>query len=147
MDNAKKDYYAPMHSAEHILNGTMVNIFNCQRSENCHIERKKSKCDFVLEKEPTDKQIKQLEIKINEIIQKNIEITHKFIDYDQASSKFKLKVKKEQNPKIRITSIGEYDDCPCIGEHVHNTSEIGIFKITTTSYENNIFRIRFKLIR
>lgn len=147
MNDPKKDYYAPMHTAEHILNRTMVNIFNCARSENCHIERKKSKCDFILESEPSDEQINQLEIKVNEIIQKNLEITHKFINYDQASTKFKLRVEKEQNPKIRITSIGEYDDCPCIGEHVQNTSEIGIFKITSSTYENNILRLRFILIR
>lgn len=37
MNLPKKNYFAPMHTAEHILNKTM---FNCQRSENCHIEKK-----------------------------------------------------------------------------------------------------------
>ena len=35
-----------MHTAEHILNGTMVRMFGCPRSRNAHIERKKSKCDY-----------------------------------------------------------------------------------------------------
>ncbi len=147
MNSPKKDYYAPMHSAEHILNRTMVNIFGCKRSENCHIERKKSKCDFILPQAPSQKQIDEIEKYVNNIINKNIEITHKFIDFDEAEEKFTLKVKKENNPKIRITSVGDFDDCPCIGEHVKNTSEIGSFKITTTSFENNIFRIRYKLLR
>ena len=37
---------APMHTAEHILNQTMVRMFGCPRSKNAHIERKKSKCDY-----------------------------------------------------------------------------------------------------
>ena len=41
-----KQYYAPMHTAEHILNQTMCRMFNCGRSENHHIEKKKSKCDY-----------------------------------------------------------------------------------------------------
>ncbi len=147
MSNSKKEYYAPMHTAEHILNRTMLNLFHCQRSENCHIEKKKSKCDFALKQAPSDEQILQIEKKVNEIISQNLEITHKFIDFDKAATQFKLRVAKEENQKIRITSIGNFDHCPCIGQHVKNTSEIGIFKITTTSYENNIFRIRFKLIQ
>jgi len=30
-----------MHSAEHLLNQTMVRMFGCKRSMNSHIERKK----------------------------------------------------------------------------------------------------------
>lgn len=144
--NNKKNYYPPMHTAEHILNKTMTKMFGCQRSENCHIERKKSKCDFILTQEPTKQQITKIENQVNKIINENLTITHKVISYDQAKQKYNLKVNKEKKPQIRITSIGNYDHCPCIGEHVANTAEIGTFKITTTSYEKNTFRLRFKLI-
>ncbi|MEA3450704.1 MAG: hypothetical protein U9Q83_02230, partial [Bacteroidota bacterium] len=77
----------------------------------------------------------------------NLEITQKYINYDTAISQFKLKINKKDNPKIRITSIGDYDDCPCIGEHVSNTSEIGVFKISTTTFNDNVLRIRYKLVR
>ena len=43
-----KEEYPPMHTAEHILNQTMVRMFGCPRSRNAHIERKKSKCDYLL---------------------------------------------------------------------------------------------------
>ena len=45
---------SPVHTAEHILNRTMVNMFGCPRSRNAHIERKKSKCDYLLAECPTD---------------------------------------------------------------------------------------------
>ncbi len=147
MNTPKKDYYAPMHTAEHILNGIMVKLFGCPRSVNCHIERKKSKCDFILENEPTQEQISEIETNVNNIISQNLPVKHEIVSYDEAAAKYLVRVKKEDNPTIRITSIGDFDYCPCIGEHVTNTSEIGIFKITTTSYENNIFRLRYKLIR
>ena len=146
MSENKKDYYAPMHTAEHILNRTMVNMFACERSENCHIERKKSKCDFKLNKEPNEEEIKQLESKIKEVIIKEYDITEKFLSFDEADKIFKLKrITKEQNPKVRIISIGDYDDCPCIGKHISNTREILNFRITTTSYDNGVFRVRFKV--
>lgn len=48
LNSHNKEEYPPMHTAEHILNGTMVKMFGCPRSRNAHIERKKSKCDYLL---------------------------------------------------------------------------------------------------
>ncbi len=142
----KKNYYAPMHTAEHILNRTMVNMFGCERSENCHIERKKSKCDFKIKKAPTEEEIKSIEQKIKDVISQNIDITEKILDFEEADKLFNLKrITKEQNPTVRIISIGDYDDCPCIGQHVKNTSELANFRITTATYNEGIFRVRFKV--
>lgn len=50
---------------------------------------------------------------------------------------------------LRIVCVGDYDRCPCIGEHVSNTSEIGRLRIVSTDYDEQtgILRIRFKLDR
>ena len=63
-----------MHTAEHILNGTMVRMFGCPRSRNAHIERKKSKCDYLLDACTTDEQVIQLEAAVNEVIARNLEV-------------------------------------------------------------------------
>ena len=42
LNEHNKAEYPPMHTAEHILNQTMVRMFGCPRSKNAHIERKKS---------------------------------------------------------------------------------------------------------
>ena len=44
-----KAEHEPAHTSEHILNATMVKMFGCPRSRNAHIEKKKSKCDYILE--------------------------------------------------------------------------------------------------
>ena len=55
-----KAEFPPMHTAEHILNGTMVKMFGCPRSRNAHIERKKSKADYELTEAPTEEQIREI---------------------------------------------------------------------------------------
>ena len=59
--------YPPMHTAEHILNATMVKMFGCPRSKNAHIERKKSKCDYMLANEPSAEHVCAIENKVNEV--------------------------------------------------------------------------------
>lgn len=40
LNEHNKAEHPPMHTAEHLLNGTMVKIIGCKRSRNAHIERK-----------------------------------------------------------------------------------------------------------
>ena len=40
LNGHNKQEYPPMHTAEHILNQTMIRMFGCERSKNTHIERK-----------------------------------------------------------------------------------------------------------
>ena len=40
LNDHNKQEYPPMHTAEHLLNATMVKTFGCPRSRNAHIERK-----------------------------------------------------------------------------------------------------------
>ena len=73
-----KEEYPPMHTAEHILNRTMVQMFGCPRSRNAHIERKKSKCDYILEACPTEEQVKAIAQKVNEVIDRHLDVTVNF---------------------------------------------------------------------
>ncbi len=144
---AKKDYYAPMHTAEHVLNQTMVRMFNCGRSFSNHIERKKSKCDYKFHKELTPEEITTIEEKVNSVIKNNYNVTEEILTFTEAEKLYNLEKIPEDKPEtIRIVKIGDYDACPCIGKHVKNTSEIGIFKITSISYNNKVLRIRYKLL-
>ena len=144
---AKKDYYAPMHTAEHILNQTMVRLFNCERSFSNHIERKNSKCDYKFHKELSLEDIAIIEDKVNSVINSNCEITEEVLSFAEAKKIYNLERIPEGSPKtIRIVKVGSYDTCPCIGKHVKNTREIGIFKITSTSYSDGVLRIRYKLL-
>ena len=47
LNEHNKDEFAPAHTAEHLLNQTMIRMFGCKRSTNAHVERKKSKITYI----------------------------------------------------------------------------------------------------
>jgi Ser-tRNA(Ala) deacylase AlaX len=146
INRPKKDYCAPMHTAEHILNQTMVRTFGCRRSQNAHIERKKSKCDYIMREEPTAGQLAEVEKMVNDIIDGQLSVTIDYVSKEEAGEFVDLsKLPPDAADTIRIVRIGDYDACACIGEHVRNTSEIGRFKLLNCDYENGRLRIRFKV--
>ena len=138
--------YAPAHSCEHLLNATMVKMFGCPRSRNAHVEKKKSKCDYILDTEPTAEQIVQIEAMVNDEIARHHDVTIEFMSREQAASIVDMsKLPEDASDTLRIVRIGDYDACACIGVHVNNTSEIGTFKIISHSYENGVWRLRWKV--
>lgn len=146
LNDHNKQEYPPMHTAEHILNATMVKMFGCPRSKNAHIERKKSKCDYILESEPTEAQIVELESKVNEVIASNLDVTIDFVTHQQAAEIVDMsKLPDDVSETLRIVRVGDYDACACIGAHVLNTSEIGQFKILSHSFNDGIWRVRWKV--
>ncbi len=147
LNEHNKQEYPPMHTAEHILNQTMVRTFGCPRSRNAHIERKKSKCDYILPTCPTDKQIQEIEDKVNEVIARHLPVTVEFVTRDNIPEGVDLsKLPEDASQTLRIIRIGDYDTCACIGTHVRNTSEVGTFKIISHDYEGERLRLRFKLL-
>ncbi|MDD3161145.1 MAG: hypothetical protein PHX49_04355 [Bacteroidales bacterium] len=110
------------------------------------IEQKKSKCDYALPTAPTDDQIAEIETKVNEIIRMHLPVTIEFLSQEEAKGTFNLdKLPDDASETLRIVKVGEYDACPCIGLHVENTSEIGVFKILSYDYNEGTLRLRFKL--
>ena len=143
---SNKQYHPQMHSAEHILNQTMVRMFKCGRSFSNHIEKKKSKCDYHFTRDLTGAEFEEIERRVNEVIQKDLEVVEEFIGKDNAEKEYNLtKLPDEVGETIRIIKIGDYDACPCSGLHVSHTKEIGRFKIISTDYNDGKLRIRFKL--
>jgi Ser-tRNA(Ala) deacylase AlaX len=142
----QKQYHPPMHTAEHILNQTMDRMFGCGRAFSSHIERKKSKCDYRINRALTDDEIKNIENKVNEIIQSNLTVTEEFITLEEGKKLYNLtRLPEDAGETLRIIKVGDYDACPCSGIHVKNTSEIGQFSISSASFENESVRLRFKV--
>lgn len=146
LNTHNKTEYEPAHTAEHLLNATMVKMFGCPRSRNAHVEKKKSKCDYILDTEPTPEQVAEIESTINEVIARNLDVTIEFMTREQAASIVDLsKLPEDASETLRIVRIGDFDVCACIGAHVSSTSEIGSFKVISHSYENGVWRLRWKV--
>ncbi len=140
-----KAEYPPAHTAEHLLNATMVRMFGCPRSRNAHVERKKSKCDYFLEHCPDEAQVKAIETAINQVIEEDLPVTVEFMAKEEAAQWVDLsKLPEEASDTLRIVRIGTYDACACIGAHVANTREIGAFRILSHDFNEGVWRVRWK---
>ncbi|HVN49289.1 MAG TPA: hypothetical protein VMU30_10785 [Bacteroidota bacterium] len=141
-----KEYDPRMHSAEHLLNQTMVRMFHCGRAFSAHIEKKKSKCDYHFDRNLTADETGTIEQTMNEMIQADLPIQESFIGRMEAAQRFNLsRLPEEAGETIRVITIGEYDACPCSGPHAVSTKELGGFKLVSTDWQDGVLRVRFKL--
>lgn len=150
LNEHNKDEFPPAHTAEHLLNQTMIRMFGCCRSSNAHIERKKSKISYVLDHKPTRKEEKAIEDKMNELISEDLPVKYEFVNKNNVPKGISLdKLPSDASDTIRIVSIGDYDVCPCIGKHVRSTAQIGHFVMLGTNWDEvtKTFRIRFKVVQ
>lgn len=135
-----------MHSAEHLVNQTMIRMFQCQRSFSAHIEKKKSKLDYRFTRTLTVNEITQIERMVNEVIQADLPVTEEFISRKEAQKQFNLqKLPAAAGDRIRVIRFGDYDACPCIGPHVKASREIGKFRIVSVDFKEGVLRIRYRL--
>lgn len=134
-----------MHSAEHILNQVMVRKFDCGRCFSAHVNKKKSKCDYHFDRALTDSEVLEIEEAVNEAISAHLTVTEEMASLAEAERNFNLTRLPEGVETVRIVHIGDFDSCPCIGEHVANTSEIGRFQLASQDCNDGVLRIRYKL--
>ena len=145
-----KDEFPPAHTAEHLLNQTMIRLFGCGRSYNAHVERKKSKMSFHLDHKPDRKDEREIEQRMNELIEEDLPVTYEFATRDNLPEGVELsRLPVDASETIRLVRIGDYDVCPCIGKHVRSTSQIGRFELLGTNWDEqeHSFRIRFKVVQ
>ncbi len=149
LNDHNKDEFPPAHTAEHLLNQTMIRMFGCGRAVVAHVERKKSKMSFVLERKPDRKQEKEIEQRMNQLIEDDLPVTYEFVDRDNLPDDIGVdRLPDDASDTIRLVRIGDYDVCPCIGKHVRTTSQIGHFELLGTNWDEHsrVFRVRFKVV-
>ena len=149
LNEHNKTEFPPAHTAEHLLNQTMIRLFGCGRSYNAHVERKKSKMSFRLDHKPTRQEEKEIERRMNELIEEDLPVRFEFVTRDELPEGVNLdRLPEDASETIRLVWIGDYDVCPCIGKHVRSTAQIGRFEMLSTNWDEQerSFRVRFKIV-
>ena len=149
LNTHNKEEFPPAHTAEHLLNQVMVRMFGAERSNNAHIERKKSKITFILDHKPNRKEEKAIVDEMNRLIAEDLPVTFEMVDRNHIPEGVSLdKLPDDASGMLRLVRIGDFDVCPCIGKHVRSTSQIGRFELLGTNWDESkhAFRIRFKVI-
>ncbi len=161
LNEHNKEEFPPAHTAEHLLNQVMQRMFDCDRSRNAHIERKKSKISWIIDHKPDHKEEQAIERQMNELIAEDLPVTFEFVtrveleglvfnsEPDSPDARLSLdRLPEDASETIRLVRIGDFDVCPCIGKHVRSTGQIGRFEMLGTNWdqEKHSFRIRYKVV-
>ena len=137
LNEHNKAEYPPMHTAEHLLNRTMVRMFGCERSRS-----------FSLPEEPSAEKVQEIVDTMNRLIADDLPVTYEYVSLSEVPDEVKTdRLPENASETLRLVRIGNYDVCPCIGAHVKSTGELGEFLLLGTNWdaERQNFRIRFKL--
>ena len=141
-----KDYDPRMHSAEHILNQTMVRMFGTGRAFSAHVEKRKSRCDYRFSRDLTAEESRELERRVNEVIAADLPVRAEFLPRAEAARAFDLgRLPDAAGDTVRIVRIGDYDACPCSGAHVERSAAVGTFRVASTQFADGVLRVRFRL--
>ena len=149
LNEHNKEEFPPAHTAEHLLNQTMIRLFGCERSYNAHIERKKSKMSFHLDHKPSRLEEKEIEREMQRLIAEDLPVTFEYVRREDIPDEVRLdRLPDDASDTIRLVRIGDYDVCPCIGKHVRSTMQIGRFEMLGTNWDEHerSFRVRFKIV-
>jgi len=146
-----KDYDPPMHTAEHVLNQTMIRLFGTGRNFSAHLNKGKSKCDYHYSRDLTEVEAQTLEAEVNKMLAQNLPVREEIVTLAEASqvvntAKLPPEARADSEGKIRLVRIGDYDVCACIGAHVEHTGQAHPFRLVSHSFiEPDVLRLRFKV--
>ncbi|MDR1125838.1 MAG: hypothetical protein LBM64_07235 [Deltaproteobacteria bacterium] len=147
-----KDYDPQMHTAEHVLNQSMVRLLGCGRCFSSHLNPGKSKCDYHFARDLTPEEAAGLEKQVNKILAQDLPVREEMIPRRQAEKLVnlsKLPASVGPDEPIRIVRVGDYDICPCIGAHVERTGQVGSFRLVShgllEGQEPPVLRLRFRI--
>ena len=132
IDEKKRELIKKNHTATHILHKVLVSVFGeYVMQKGSLVTDDKLRFDYSLNKPPTKKQLNIVEKKVNDIIRKNLTVSTKLLNIDDAKKSGAVALFGEKyKESVRVVFIGDFSKEFCGGTHVNSTGEIGLFKIT-----------------
>ncbi|WP_343192472.1 alanine--tRNA ligase [Buchnera aphidicola (Taiwanaphis decaspermi)] len=119
------------HSATHLLHSSLRKILGKNIiQKGSLVNENYLRFDFSYDKKIDINYIHSIENLVNYKIFKNIKIKTKTTDIKKIDTKKTLSLfKNKYKSKVRVVYINDFSQELCIGTHVKNTGEIGLFKI------------------
>ena len=120
------------HSATHLLYQVLIDVLGEHIiSKGSNITPERLRFDFSHPKRLTDEEIDEIEKKVNELIEKDLPITHTDMPRTEAEALgAKCSSESSYGEVVRVYTIGDgYSREFCGGPHIASTKEIGTLKI------------------
>ncbi|GKS81854.1 alanine--tRNA ligase [Ligilactobacillus pabuli] len=123
------------HTATHLLDQALRDVLGSHAHQaGSLVEPTYLRFDFTNMGNVTPEQLTQVEQIVNEKIWANIAVNTTVTDIDSAKKMGAIALFSEKyGDVVRVVSAGDYSREFCGGNHVDNTSEIGLFKIISES--------------
>ncbi|MGY5874307.1 MAG: alanine--tRNA ligase, partial [Candidatus Thorarchaeota archaeon] len=120
-----------LHTATHLLQAALRKVLGDQIQQmGSNITEERLRFDFIFSRKLTPEEVKQVQDLVNDIIQKDLEVTRRFMPYDDAIKAGALAFFKENyEEEVSVYFVGDFSMELCGGPHVERTSALGIFKI------------------
>lgn len=124
-----------LHTATHLLQAALREVLGKDvKQMGSDITPERARFDFSFGRKLTSEELKKIESLVNKMIEKNLNVKMKEMDYEEAVKSGALSFFKHKYPKkVKVYSIGVGDNLIsrelCGGPHVAKTGEIGKFSI------------------
>ncbi len=120
-----------MHTATHLLNEALRKVVDpsiVQKGSNITAER--LRFDFNFGRKLTPEEVKRVEDEVNRVVKMGLDVTKSEMSVDEAKEKgAQSEFGVRYPPRVSVYKVGNYSMEICMGPHVKNTSEVGVFKI------------------
>ncbi len=138
--SAKVDAYSregiiKNHTATHLLHQALKDVLGDHiQQAGSQVTENNLRFDFTHFDGVSQDEIKQVEHIVNEKIWAHLPVSIETMAIDEAKEKGAMALFGEKyGEEVRVVEVGPYSLELCGGCHVHNTSEVGIFKIISES--------------
>ncbi|MCW9064823.1 MAG: alanine--tRNA ligase [Ignavibacteriaceae bacterium] len=122
------------HSVTHFLHAALRNILGTHvHQAGSYVGPDHLRFDFTHFTKPSPEELRDIEILVNEQLRRNLPmIHHRDIPFDEAKKMGALMFFGDKyGNKVNVVQFGDFTMEFCGGTHVKNSSEIGLFKITS----------------
>ncbi len=147
VDKAKRLKIKANHSSIHLLQSALKEILGSHINQaGSYAGEEYSRFDFTHFEKMSEQQLKEIELKINQMIMSGNEVLTQMMSIDEAKESGAVALFDEKyGDLVRVVSMGEVSKELCGGTHVNNTQEIGLYKIVSEeSIGSGIRRITAK---
>jgi len=124
------------HSVTHFLHKALRTVLGTHvQQAGSYVGPDRLRFDFTHFAKLTSDELHQIESMVNEQLRKNLPLTHhRNTPFDEAKKMGALMFFGDKyGDKVNVVQFGDYTMEFCGGTHVHNSSEIGLFKIISES--------------